>query len=460
MRWQKMNHCPDQGFAHFTSMNLPSWKLQAHQETRCSHASSFCPLEDITSNFNLSFEGHRAHIVFVLWVVPCCVLDPQSSPCPGHVQAQVFLFGFIQQMSMHGRKHFLQERFDLRPKKRLRNNIADLLLDGSISGQWAQSLFQDAHSAAAAGVGELASPTSCPGNSLRNLQRRLVKGSKWPPHGSASAIGEPEDSCCLWAATVHDDATWNIARSHGQKQVCRKHAFLLSRVEWLDKASFWGKLPKVQFCKREMHPSRPLDRWSPGEMGSKWESDCSLTEFSRSSRSNLQEVEDTSDCFESRNSALLQASTKCLEYISWSLALLIQDAFPSSGPNGKAITGPPWRKKRIGQPLCSYAILAEIRGDWECWSHLVTHCHSGWVCIWWGQIPSCQPLQVWWLSSGVESLALCLNTRCVDPLKGSDSLPWKNNSSILWWVWQCLSSHRSSRLILWRNQHFQRDNAV
>ena len=159
-------------------------------------------------------------------------------------------------------------------------------------------LFQDAHSAAATGVVDLATPTSWPGNSLRNLQRGLVKGSKWPPHGSASAIGEPEVSCCLWAATVHDDATWNIARSHGQKQVCRKHAFLLSRVEWLDKASFWGKLPKVQFFKRDMHPSRPLDRWSPGEMGSKWESDCSLTEFSRSSRSNLQEVEDTSDCFE------------------------------------------------------------------------------------------------------------------------------------------------------------------
>ena len=33
-------------------------------------------------------------------------------------------------------------------------------------------------------------------------------------------------------------------------------------------------------------------------MGSKRESDCSLIELSRSSRSNLQEVEDTSDCFE------------------------------------------------------------------------------------------------------------------------------------------------------------------
>ena len=89
--------------------------------------------------------------------------------------------GFIQQMSTLGRKHFLQGRFDLRSKKRLRNNIADLLLDGSISGQRAQSLFQDAHSAAATGVGDLATPTSCPGNSLRNLPSRPVKGSKWNP---------------------------------------------------------------------------------------------------------------------------------------------------------------------------------------------------------------------------------------------------------------------------------------
>ena len=44
-----------------------------------------------------------------------------------------------------------------------------------------QSLFQEAHSAEATGVQDLATHTSCPGNSLRNLQRRLVKGSKWPP---------------------------------------------------------------------------------------------------------------------------------------------------------------------------------------------------------------------------------------------------------------------------------------
>ena len=63
---------------------------------------------------------------------------------------------------------------------------------------------------------------------------------------------------------------------------------------------------------------------------------------------------------------------KVLEYISWSLALLIQDAFPSSDPSadGKAITGPPWRKKRIRQPLGCYAILAEIRGDWECYKNV------------------------------------------------------------------------------------------
>ena len=138
---------------------------------RTSHPIFLCPLEDITSNFSLSFEGHRAHIVCIKPVLS------MSWSCSGSSS----FFVFIQQMSTHGRKHFLQERLDLHPKKRLRNNIADLLLDGSISGQRAQSLFQDAHSAEATGVQDLATHTSCPGNSLRNLQRRLVKGSKWPP---------------------------------------------------------------------------------------------------------------------------------------------------------------------------------------------------------------------------------------------------------------------------------------
>ena len=47
------------------------------------------------------------------------------------------------------------------------------------------------------------------------------------------------------------------------------------------------------------------------------------------------------------------------------------------------------------------------------------------ICTWWGHSPSSQPLKVWWLRSGVESFALHFNTRCVDPLKGSSSWPWK-----------------------------------
>ena len=53
------------------------------------------------------------------------------------------------------------------------------------------------------------------------------------------------------------------------------------------------------------------------------------------------------------------------------------------------------------------------------------------ICTWWGHSPSSQPLKVWWLRSGVDSFALHFNTRCVDPLKGSSSWPWKPRAQSL-----------------------------
>ena len=62
--------------------------------------------------------------------------------------------------------------------KRLRANIADLTLSNQISGQRAQSLINDAHSAGVGGFRDLSGTVDR--NSRRNITRKLLKGSKWP----------------------------------------------------------------------------------------------------------------------------------------------------------------------------------------------------------------------------------------------------------------------------------------
>ena len=64
-------------------------------------------------------------------------------------------------------------------KKRLRSNLSDLYLSGTISGLRAATLFTDASVAGAATTADLADRESR--NSQRDLRRNLLKNSKWPP---------------------------------------------------------------------------------------------------------------------------------------------------------------------------------------------------------------------------------------------------------------------------------------
>ena len=66
-----------------------------------------------------------------------------------------------------------------RPSKRLRRNLADLYLGGNVSAQRAATLFQDAAEDGARDVSDLA--ISAGKNAQRDLERKLLKGTKWPP---------------------------------------------------------------------------------------------------------------------------------------------------------------------------------------------------------------------------------------------------------------------------------------
>ena len=233
-----------------------------------------------------------------------------------------------------------------------------------------QSLFQEAHSAEATGVQDLATHTSCPGNSLRNLQRRLVKGSKWPPPMEVQVPLENLKTHAVYEQTLYMMMPHEILHAvMGRNKFAGNTPFCFQGLNGLTKHLFEANCQRFNLAKEKCIP---LGLWIDG-VPVKWDRSESLTVVSLNCPG---QVDPTFKRLRIPLTVLNKkfctpaSLDKVLEYISWSLALLIQDAFPSSGPNGEAITGPPWRKKRIGQPLGCYAILAEIRGDWECYKNV------------------------------------------------------------------------------------------
>ena len=68
---------------------------------------------------------------------------------------------------------------DVPEEKRFRRNMADCFLTGGLSGQRAQSLFNDAKAAGTSDVADLQGSSKTP-NASRNLIRRLSRRTKWP----------------------------------------------------------------------------------------------------------------------------------------------------------------------------------------------------------------------------------------------------------------------------------------
>ena len=103
---------------------------------------------------------------------------------------------------MHSKNKFLQSREEQSPNKRLKANISDLLLDGTIGGVRAASLFTDAQDAQAEGIDGLAG-VSQNQNALRELQRRLTKNSPCPPLYPAKVHMKSLATELVYVDTVH-----------------------------------------------------------------------------------------------------------------------------------------------------------------------------------------------------------------------------------------------------------------
>ena len=270
-------------------------------------------------------------------------------------------------MSMHSKNKFLQSREEQSPNKRLKANISDLLLDGTIGGVRAASLFTDAQDAQAEGLEGLAG-VSQNQNALRDLQRRLTKQLPWPP---------------LYPAKVHMKSLATELVYVDTVYMLLPHELCHQLIHWNQNAGVLpyaveGLTPPARerfltFCRqfsKDASSTLPLGFWVDG-VPVKWNRSESIILFTLNFPGQLHTD------FKTIRIPLTMINKKffveetmkdLLGIISWSFTCLHARFFLASPMPGQEPFNS-WRQKQAGKPLNAGGMLIEIRGDWDAYKN-------------------------------------------------------------------------------------------
>ena len=113
-----------------------------------------------------------------------CTCDMHAHICCVRRQLWAQGVGGHRPLNMFSKRGRAWDDAQLPPNQRLRRNIADLYLNNDVSAARAQTLFADAQAAGAPNMGDLAKAGksgSLGKNLSRDLMRKLLKNSRWPP---------------------------------------------------------------------------------------------------------------------------------------------------------------------------------------------------------------------------------------------------------------------------------------
>lgn len=209
---------------------------------------------------NLSLEAETCFPVSHCFVISCVRHIDHDIPWI-HWFKMTFLCVSFTLPAMFSKNPIIAERHDLeRPDKRLRRNLADLYLGGQISAGRAATLFQDATQDGAQHVSDLA--VSSGKNAQRDLSRKLLKDSKWPPlyetqvpqlDKSTQQLVQGKINLLLPHEVIYNILQWNQAALpnvfdlEGLSTPARSH---------FDKACGWVGVPP--------HSTLPIGLWADG----------------------------------------------------------------------------------------------------------------------------------------------------------------------------------------------------
>ncbi|CAE7030031.1 unnamed protein product [Symbiodinium natans] len=244
--------------------------------------------------------------------------------------------------------------------RRLRENVADLFLSGSVSAKRARSLYADSQQHDPRESAELAQVADS-SHAHRDLLRKLKKDKKWPgvfctkvplwnrktcaaETGPIEIMLPHELVSCIALWNNHDDSFWKL---DSLRAACSQH---------LDNVS-----KELGFRDERL---LPIGLWLDG-VPVKYDRSESLEVVTM----NFPHVGGDLASMRFPLTALYKghcAKTSTLDAImhvlAWSLTCLAEGVFPKYGPHGEELKGK--RAKLAGRSLHAKGILVEVRGDW------------------------------------------------------------------------------------------------
>ena len=262
------------------------------------------------------------------------------------------------------------------PGKRLRDNLVDLYASGEVAGERAQSLLDDAGDfARSVGSGEMQElrgrrTTGSAKNKDRDLRRRLLKRSQWPP---------------LYVAELD-------CYSVKHKEVVRQPvAFLLphevlgvlSEVSSLEVMQQAGSLDRynqgrhAHIMESLQTPFVSVSLWGDGVPFS-WDRKKSVDMWAMSLPGLLdKKLRDIRIVITAlpNQCVLKETQHQIMAVLAWSFGALAQGLYPSLRHDGQPwAAGDSWRASRQGQDLIHGAVI-EMKGDWKqlCFCFAVPH---------------------------------------------------------------------------------------
>ena len=283
------------------------------------------------------------------------------------------------------------------PGKRLRDNLVDLYASGEVAGERAQSLLDDAgdfaksvgHSEFQDLVGGRSEGSQK--NKDRDLRRRLLRRSHWPPVYTAQVRCYSLRQKCIQPQSIalllpheligvlEEVGDSNIMCQHGALDVWNeaKHANIMTSLQVpFVSLSLWGDGVPFSWDRK-----RSLDMWVlsfPG-LEDKALRDLRLVLTALPHECVVRETQDD-----------------LLSILAWSFQSLANGHYPTERHDGQAWGAEDsWRGQKSGQRLL-HAALLEIKGDWK-------QLHSCFAVPYWRRSPE-KPL-CWRCNCSKQSLA-------------------------------------------------------
>ncbi|CAE7778726.1 unnamed protein product [Symbiodinium sp. CCMP2592] len=245
--------------------------------------------------------------------------------------------------------------------RRLRDNVADLLLTGAVSAKRARSLYSDSLTHDPRETVELAKVADS-SHAHRDLLRKLKKDKKWPGMFQATVpllnratqeaeMGKIEvmlphelvNAISIWNS--HDDHFWKL---DNLRAACKQHLANASKElgfgenDRIIPIGIWHDGIPVKYDRSE---SLEVVTMNFPHVGGAWASmRIPLTALYKGHMV--------------KNSSL----DGIMRVLTWSLTCLAEGVYPSHGPDGEELTGK--RAKLAGKTL-QKALLVEVRGDWS-----------------------------------------------------------------------------------------------